>query len=277
MLRPLVSTARRQRFVALLGVIVLAIAVPPAFGSSSVATQLAKALKLAKTANTNASKALTVAKAAGAGTAGTKGATGPAGPAGPAGTTGATGPAGPAGPAGAQGDTGAAGPKGDKGDKGDTGATGATGAQGIQGPPGTPATTPPGGSGVAYAASHSGATDPNLPVDTNPTTLLTKHLPAGTYVINARVSLQTDRTDGAYFECSLLNSAAAQNDEPIDDVSSGKTYGSYQSDVPLQGTLTLASEADISISCLDKTGVSNGGYFTAISAKLTAIQVGSIS
>jgi hypothetical protein len=182
MLRSLVSTARRQRFVAFLGVVVLALAVPPAFGAASVTSQIAKALKLATkadknatTANANANKALSLAKSASTGATGEKGATGATGPGGPAG---------PTGPAGSKGDTGAAGPAGAKGDTGETGAPGAPGAPGADGAPG------PAGSAKVYAATD--IRDAADPMDNVLGDVMTKtaglDLPAGSYLVNAHIS-----------------------------------------------------------------------------------------
>jgi hypothetical protein len=262
MLRSLVSTARRQRFVAFLGVVVLALAVPPAFGASSVTTQIAKALKLATkanatatTANTNATKALTLAKSASTGTAGEKGATGAAGPAGPTGATGAAGP---------KGDTGAAGAKGDKGDTGAPGAPGAPGAKGAD--------------GVAKSLSARITTAVNPPVGTLPMTapsdapaaptnpLLSVPTAANTaYVVTAHVHAERASTTSAVQMQCYLHSGPNQADI-LDESFSPLPYPTYMSDVTLTGLVPATSTAGhVYVTCVSDSGVWAKASLTGVS------------
>ena len=105
------------------------------------------------------------------------------------------GPRGPAGPQGAQGDAGAQGPRGDQGapgTQGDSGATGPRGPQGEQGPqgvagpPGVPGPKgDPGAAGFPAADIAFG----NFTVDHTPAKVLSKTVPAGSWVAIAKVSI----------------------------------------------------------------------------------------
>lgn len=171
MLRIRTTSTRRKRAVAVCGVLFVVTIVPPAFGGTSVTTQVAQALKLAKRADKNAATAVRLAKAAGTG--GT--------------TAGEAGAAGPQGPKGDTGAAGAAGPQGQKGDKGDTGATGPQGPAGAQGPAGPQG--PAGANGVAQSLTGTlAATTLSPAYGSNP--LVTANAAASTkFVVTAHVDL----------------------------------------------------------------------------------------
>lgn len=254
MLRSLVSTARRQRFAAFLGVVVLAIAVPPAFGAPSVSSQIKSALKLATRADKNATAALKLAKTASTSTAnGTAGEKGAKGDAGAPGASGAKGDAGPAGPTGA---TGAAGPKGD------TGATGSQGPQGIQGPAGTPA---PAGSGAkGYLAKLSA----DLPIDTTGVDVTVIGTPgAGSYTVNGNVELTANASDG--ITCQLVAGSAT-----LDSTTIGNINQNQRAVVNLVGAGTIAASDDLKIRC---TSMTADIALVAIRSNLTAVSVGTLT
>ncbi len=269
MLRSAFSTARRQRMAACTGVVVLALAVPPAFGGPSVAAQLAKVTKLATKADKNATTALKLAKSASAASA--EGAAGAAGPAGPKGDTGAagaqgpkgdTGAAGATGPKGDAGATGAQGPQGPKGDKGDTGSTGPVGPAG------------PSGSSTAYVATDGdGTAQPgNALTDTfDPT--VTKILPdAGSYVVIGKVSSENLGTFGASVICELVhlhNATRVVLDSSKDSIpSSGQT-----ATAAFNAAVTVAANDSIAVECK----VPPGGYSVDVTrTNLTILPVGAI-
>lgn len=266
MLRSALSTARRQRMAACTGVVVLALAVPPAFGGPSVTAQLAKVTKLATKADKNATTALKLAKSASAASAtGAAGATGPAGPKGDAGAAGAQGPKGDTGAAGAtgpKGDTGAAGAQGPKGDKGDTG------SQGPVGPAG------PSGSSTAYVATDGdGTAQPgNALTDTfDPT--VTKILPdAGSYVVIGKVSSENLGVFGASVICELVHLSDATRvvlDSSKDSIpSSGQT-----ATAAFNAAVTVAANDSIAVECK----VPPGGYSVDVTrTNLTILPVGAI-
>jgi hypothetical protein len=156
------------------------------------------------------------------------------------GKAGPAGLAGPAGPAGPKGDAGAAGAKGDKGDKGDTGNTG------------------PRGPSDAYSvgdASDSGSAPP-----------LTLSLPAGDFVISAKVTGYSPSTAAVTTLCFLSAGASDLN-----------MYGSLENSGHTQetvsGTITahLDSPGDVTLSCISGSGTATFGF-----ANITATQVGAL-
>lgn len=149
---------------------------PDAVSAASLATKVARALKLSKAANRNA--ALALARSGQPGPAGPAGAQGPAGPAGAAG---------PTGPAGNKGDTGAKGeaclssdpacigPVGNQGERGEPGKQGERGdaclpdLKGCQGPQGLDgAKGEPGDPAAASAHTYTR----QMPANTSPGVLL---------------------------------------------------------------------------------------------------------
>lgn len=213
MLRLRTTPTHRKRAIAVLGVLVLTTAVPPAMGGTSVATQVAQALKLAKRADKNATTAVRLAKAAGTGATvsgsnGAAGATGPAGPAGPKGDTGATGPQGP------KGDQGAQGLKGDKGDAG------------VAGPPG-----PRGADGVAQAITAKLSPFALAPAyGTDPIAFATGS--AGTkYAVTVHVELANNGgSTGGAASCELR-----ANGQVLDSATVYPLHGNYSTNVTLTG------------------------------------------
>ncbi len=160
------SRPRRRHLIVAFGILLAVNMAPQAVGQSTVATQVARALKLATKADKNARSALLLARKASA-----------------ASTTPTSGTAGP------KGDTGPQGPKGD---------TGATGATGPQGPAGAD-----GQDGVAQALSATG-TQASLPSTYGSTAVASATGTAGTrYVVTAHIDLSNNGPTGADAQCSL--------------------------------------------------------------------------
>jgi hypothetical protein len=130
------------------------------------------------------------------GAAGAQGPAGPQGPIGPAGVDGAQGAQGPQGSPGVDGAQGAEGPQGSPGVDGVDGADGADGAQGPQGPAGPPGA---GGAGVGLGSSTTGPRR----VRRRATVLERLQLPAGSYVLMAKVSLAQTSWHGTRVMCGL--------------------------------------------------------------------------
>jgi collagen triple helix repeat protein len=124
---------------------------------------------------------------------GAQGPPGPTGPDGADGADGADGTQGPAGADGAQGPSGPTGPDGADGAQGPPGPAGPDGADGAQGPPGA------GGAAAGLASSTTGP----LPVTRRATTLERLKLPAGSYVLMAKVSLAQMFWHGTRVMCGL--------------------------------------------------------------------------
>ncbi len=134
------------------------------------------------------------------------------------GSSGATGPAGTTGAGGAKGESGAKGENGAKGETGIKGEDGAKGENGVKGENGTngavagysvsqPPTGP--GEGLSFTAGTAGS----------PTTVLTKALPAGSYVASAKVEVTLVATDPGGegdVNCALVDIPASGS--PVLDV-----------------------------------------------------------
>lgn len=245
MLRSAFSTARRQRLAVCTGVVVVAIAVPPAVGAPSVTAQLAKVTKLATKADKNATKAIALAKSASASASGANGANGANGSAGPAGPKGDTDAAGPAGPAGPKGDAGAPGAQGPKGDKGDTGAQGPAGAQGPVGPQGPAG--PAGGAGKpAIALPSLSVQIPNVGVV--PLTSVAgapaaigamSRLDNTAYVVNAHVSVDGPDNSASTTSCLLVTGSTVH-----DKGAATAPFGGFYTDLSLTALIPAQASAD---------------------------------
>jgi hypothetical protein len=127
---------------------------------------------------------------------GPPGADGAAGLQGPLGADGADGAQGPQGPAGADGADGAQGPQGPAGADGAQGPQGVPGADGAQGPQG-----PAGADGAAHGLASS--TVGRLKVRKRVRVLERLDLPAGAYVLLAKVSLGQLSTHSTHVVCGL--------------------------------------------------------------------------
>jgi hypothetical protein len=153
---------------------------------------------------------------------------------------------GPQGPQGIQGPIGPVGPQGVQGPQGTTGLTGATGPAGPQGP-----------SGLSDAYFSKNDTDHVLD---EPVVLISKSVPAGSYVINARVEAFNDDGDLQTIQCSLNTGDAV--DVKIDGDAWSET-------VALQDVAVFNAPATITLTC--------GGFqIFAEHSVLTAIKVNAI-
>jgi hypothetical protein len=160
--------------------------------------------------------------------------------------------------------TGPQGPQGLQGPQGATGATGAAGPQGPAGPEGLQgAPGPAGASGTstAYFARQNGSTY----LDPSQTQILSKDVPAGSYVINAKVVV-VNRSFGSEqtIVCSLGSGV---------DTSTVSSRATSQILV-LQDAMTFSAPATITLTC-----TTFGGFpFSTLteSGVLTAIKVDAI-
>ena len=209
------------------------------------------------------------------GPSGAPGAQGPAGaigPVGPAGPIGLPGPIGLTGPAGAQGP---AGPPGATGATGPTGATGATGPAGPAGPRGPAGPQgPPGTSGSAAAFTEQvGLPQSSLPgigafVFSEVASLA---LPAGSYLVTAKVVLNNDSGDAGGVTCVFTQSGSGS----LLDRADGALAAGSGSDTLVLHTavqVTGASDQHVRMACQR----SSLGTATAAYQQMTAIQVGSL-
>lgn len=158
------------------------------------------------------------------------------------------------GPQGPQGLTGPQGPQGATGLTGTTGPAGATGQTGATGPAG-----PAGASGLSQAYSvRGGAGDVTVEHE-----ILSKNVPAGSYVINAKIEVTNQDLDPQPLECKLNtgnNSFVAIN--------GGAGFLEFGS-LSLQDTAVFNAPVAITLTC--------GGFHLFVdSAIITAIKVDSI-
>jgi hypothetical protein len=212
------------------------------------------------------------------GAGGPQGATGPTGPTGPQGLQGDTGSQGPQGltglqgPQGLKGDTGLIGPAGQTGATGPAGATGAQGATGATGPQGPAgpqgpqgATGPAGASGTStvYSARQDGFMV--LPFNAQ-STIMSKDVPAGSYVINAKITGVNLSNVKLTMVC-FLGPNVDRTEVRID--SNG---GANKQTIVLQGARTFSGPVTITITC-------SGGFsdMSVDSGVLTAIKVDTIN
>jgi hypothetical protein len=170
------------------------------------------------------------------------------------------------GPQGLRGDTG---PQGPQGDPGPQGPQGPQGLQGEQGPKGDTGATGPAGSGGmsdAYVGSDSG---PVFIIDSEgtETEVLARSLPAGNYVLQARVTLKKS-SPSTGVRCALR-----VNGTEVDAEDDGFPFldgdGDYR--VHLLGTGSLAGPGSATVSC--STGWIG---IEATTVKIIAIKVGAI-
>lgn len=165
---------------------------------------------------------------------------------------GAKGDPGLTGPAGATGPMGAVGPSGPSGQDGATGATGADG---------------PAGSSAAFIARH----DAFVAVGTSPTTVVTLDLPAGLYALFGKVVVTNNDGSPQSVTCSLsTGESALVRLNGYDTNGTGVSTDFYSQDIAIQDLLSLTNPGTVSLTC-------NGYAASATSAKITALQVGSLT
>jgi hypothetical protein len=226
------------------------------------------------------------------GSNGVTGATGPTGATTETSTAGATGANGSNGVTGPTGVTGATGATGGTGPSGVTGVNGATGVTGTSGATGTTGGTGPSGpTGVAGAVSgYSARQAPGKhtftsATESSPTTIVSRELPAGSYIVDAKVEVQLSNTTaegGAAVVCTLVDTPTEGGTPatdraglmtPIDVLYAGFFFATNS--LPL--TLVVSSPAHTSkivIACYVSLESANGGEFsaTASNAAITAVQ-----
>ena len=198
-------------------------------------------------------------------TTGPPGAPGERGPAGP---TGAKGDAGPPGPGGAQGPAGETGPAGAAGADGEPGADGVSGERGPAGETGPVGPQGPAGPSSALEVTRTfGPVNPQ-PFQASLTVFTLPDVPAGDYVLSAKVTVRA--VTGSTFtavSCQLRAAAVA-----IDQSRVTIPAGAGATPIPLQGTASLTSPASFSVVC---SIPGNGGF--ASDSKLSAIRVGVVT
>jgi hypothetical protein len=169
---------------------------------------------------------------------------------------------------------------------GPRGAKGATGSQGVQGNPGNNGNNGINGVDGAVAGYFASAT--NVSMGTQPSvTVLTKTLPAGSYVLSAAVQVQANKpntgtTDGSTVRCNLTWAGGASQQASYSSLwvadDDNYTFGS----VSFATAGKLTSQGTVTISCTNNSGTAgaqDNGTNAAVSlaGSLTAVQTTSNS
>ena len=158
-----------------------------------------------------------------------------------------------------------------RGPQGPVGPAGATGATGLGGAPGAPGT--PGAPGVSTAITR-GTID--TPIIVAATAVQSLALPPGNWVVFAHVdgAHNGTATGSTRMECALVDPSAGQMDyaKMRAQQNSGTEPMVFVS-LSLHGTATLTAPGSVKTNCGSTNGV---GSFTLTTARMTAIQVGSI-
>ncbi len=159
------------------------------------------------------------------------------------GAAGATGPAGPAGPAGP------------------TGAKGADGATGPAGPVG------PAGPASLATVYRGVAPDVNIPASSTDQVVLTKAVPAGSYLVTAKLTF-AQQTGTALVTCELVNGATVVDEAKMRPTASAES----RFPVALQAVTTVGPASSLTIRCTTGAAIAN-----ASDLQLAAVPAGAVN
>ena len=167
------------------------------------------------------------------------------------------------------------GPKGDKGDKGDAclpsdpacvgprGDVGLQGPKGDKGDPGAPgADGAPGAPGTSDAFHANNLFTFSQGISSETVTVISKQVPAGSYVINAKAQLVDPRADGLNARCVMRAGGAL-----VDDT--GTIHVSGSESVAFQGVAANFAGGMLLVECNESTGT----VLSVSKVMLTAINV----
>lgn len=162
-----------------------------------------------------------------------------------------------------RGPTGPQGPAGEDGVDGEDGQDGATGPQG-----------PAGTAGPAYTASLAGEVGVFSPL----APVISKNVPAGSYAINASVTLRNwdddDVATGVY--CVLRAGGTTLQRAPSESTLDERGAIGYEEAVALQGTLNNFAGGQLDVSC-ELPLAADSDEVRAAQPVITAIKVGAIN
>jgi hypothetical protein len=168
------------------------------------------------------------------------------------------------------------GPRGPRGPRGYTGPQGPRGPQGPQGPKGDPGPQGPAGPSNTYTnwTIQFGNGDTQLS-NTSSTTVNSLTVPAGNYIVQARVALFVDPSSGPidFVQCQLVDgngSTLDNSQETLDGTNTVSPTGSYWTEVPL-----IAPDyggGKLSVRCQSQQGNAQVG-----DSHMEATRVGSLS
>jgi hypothetical protein len=157
---------------------------------------------------------------------------------------------------------------------------GGTGPMGQMGDPGMPGMNGMNGVSQAYVGQSSSSST-GVNIDVAPTTITTMMVPAGTYVVNATMSLNANGdTTGTgmvlpiHGECLLLADTNMLDTEQIFLFTSDTTPAMLQFPMALQGTATSANPISLTIVCT--RAIAGTSLMQAASYTISAIQVDTV-
>ncbi len=164
---------------------------------------------------------------------------------------------------------------------GPAGVNGGSGASGVNGSPGA------NGAVAGYSVAGSGAVDILGGKIEEPVTVLTKKLPAGSYIVFAKTTVSTaDTANGAKWlaQCSLSDqptsgAATFDSSNAFGEVMTNFLFHSGAETVPLGMAISTTSASTLTLGCTNVWNTESTGKFTmaATNSLITAIQTSSNS
>jgi hypothetical protein len=143
------------------------------------------------------------------------------------------------------------------------------------GPPGAAGPAGPAGTNGAVAGYSAAQTGPPLNLGSSPSTVVSKMLPPGNFIVHAKVVLNanTSSSGSALAECNLMSGSSsldkAQWDQPLSMLIANAVYAAAAT-LPVQAGVVLTAPSSVSLQCF-MTGPSV--QLTASNAQLQAVQV----
>jgi hypothetical protein len=157
--------------------------------------------------------------------------------------------------------------------QGPAGSNGRNGANGANGAPGQ------NGAVAGYSASHYSVQDITSATQSSPQTILTKQLPAGSFIVNAKTTLSASSTTSTGYvndQCNLTDGAnvdTAQWSSPFHALILS-TYGANGT-VSMDLALSTQSPTTVTLSCYPVATNGSGFSTGAAYSVLTAVQTSS--
>jgi hypothetical protein len=158
-----------------------------------------------------------------------------------------------------------------KGAKGKTGATGPQGKQGAQGVPGATGAQGATGPSNAYTAVNTSFVETKFPENVTITSLA---LPAGSYVVQAKVLAINETSARQLASCELVTNGTEEDSSSATVEPLGLTSYNGRATITLLEGVTLPGPGTVQVNC----GTSNASEKMKLTeAQLSAVHVGSLS
>jgi hypothetical protein len=153
--------------------------------------------------------------------------------------------------------------------RGPAGRDGREGHDGRDGPEGRPGPPGPRGPSDAYSSETGGTTPLYLPGDQRTVTVRTVSVPAGSYLVLAKLELVNANAGPANVRCAFADDA----DENNALLPGANGFGPGMAEITLQHAQTLAAAGTISVEC---SASGPGSHVITSFDKLTALAVGAL-